>query len=53
MNSRVADALALLPEYLGWHVLLSASALALGVNLGSAAERLQLRPGDEIVLRVQ
>lgn len=31
MNARVSQALALLPEYLGWHVLLSAAALALGV----------------------
>ncbi|MES2896261.1 MAG: glycine betaine ABC transporter substrate-binding protein [Pseudomonadota bacterium] len=31
MSPRVADAFALLPEYLGWHVLLSASALALGL----------------------
>ena len=30
MNERLAAALALLPEYLGWHVLLSASALVLG-----------------------
>ncbi|MDZ4374592.1 MAG: ABC transporter permease/substrate-binding protein [Phenylobacterium sp.] len=31
MNPRLAEALTLLPDYLGWHVLLSASALALGV----------------------
>jgi osmoprotectant transport system permease protein len=31
MNPRVASALALLPDYLGWHVLLSFSALLLGV----------------------
>jgi hypothetical protein len=31
----------------------SSGALALGVNLGSAADRLQLRPGAEIILRVQ
>ena len=31
MNERLASAFALLPEYLGWHVLLSASALVLGV----------------------
>ena len=31
MNERLAAAFALLPEYLGWHVLLSASALVLGV----------------------
>ena len=31
MNERMAAAFALLPEYLGWHVLLSASALMLGV----------------------
>ncbi|WP_411286639.1 ABC transporter permease, partial [Phenylobacterium sp.] len=33
MNERVAAAFALLPEYLGWHVLLSASALVLGVAI--------------------
>lgn len=33
MSERVAAAWALLPEYLGWHVLLSACALALGVAL--------------------
>jgi osmoprotectant transport system permease protein len=31
MTPRLASAFELLPEYLGWHVLLSASALALGV----------------------
>jgi S-adenosylmethionine hydrolase len=31
----------------------SSGALAFGVNLGSAAERFRLRPGDEIILRVQ
>ena len=31
MNERIAQAFALLPDYLAWHVLLSASALALGV----------------------
>lgn len=31
MKERLAQALSLLPEYLGWHVLLSAAALALGV----------------------
>ena len=31
MNERLAAAFAVLPEYLGWHVLLSASALVLGV----------------------
>jgi len=31
VNERLASAFALLPEYLGWHVLLSASALVLGV----------------------
>lgn len=31
MNERVAAAFALLPDYLAWHVLLSASALVLGV----------------------
>jgi osmoprotectant transport system permease protein len=31
VNERLAAAFALLPEYLGWHVLLSASALMLGV----------------------
>jgi osmoprotectant transport system permease protein len=31
MDERVSAALALLPDYLGWHVALSASALALGV----------------------
>ena len=30
----------------------SSGALALGVNLGSAAERLRLRPGDQLILRV-
>ena len=33
MNARLEAAFALLPQYLGWHVLLSASALALGVAL--------------------
>lgn len=33
MNGAVAAAWALLPEYLGWHVLLSASALVLGVAI--------------------
>jgi osmoprotectant transport system permease protein len=33
MNARLAAAFALLPEYLGWHVLLSFSALALGVAI--------------------
>ena len=33
MNPRVASAFALLPEYLGWHVLLSFSALLLGVAI--------------------
>jgi len=33
VNERVAAAFALLPEYLGWHVLLSASALVLGVAI--------------------
>jgi len=33
MNARLAAAWALLPEYLGWHVLLSASALLLGVAI--------------------
>jgi osmoprotectant transport system permease protein len=33
MNERLTAAFALLPEYLGWHVLLSASALALGVAI--------------------
>ena len=33
MNERLAAAWALLPEYLGWHVLLSASALVLGVAI--------------------
>ena len=31
MNPKIAQALALLPDYLAWHVLLSASALALGI----------------------
>jgi osmoprotectant transport system permease protein len=31
LNQRLAAAWALLPDYLGWHVLLSASALALGL----------------------
>ena len=33
MNERLAAAFALLPEYLGWHVLLSFSALMLGVAI--------------------
>ncbi|HEV2532175.1 ABC transporter permease/substrate-binding protein [Phenylobacterium sp.] len=33
MNARLAAAWALLPEYLAWHVLLSASALLLGVAI--------------------
>lgn len=33
MNGRVAAAFDLLPEYLGWHVLLSACALALGIAI--------------------
>jgi osmoprotectant transport system permease protein len=33
MNPRLAAAFALLPEYLGWHVLLSFSALVLGVAI--------------------
>jgi osmoprotectant transport system permease protein len=33
MNARLAAAWALLPEYLAWHVLLSASALALGIAI--------------------
>jgi osmoprotectant transport system permease protein len=33
MNARLAAAFALLPEYLGWHVLLSFSALVLGVAI--------------------
>jgi len=33
MNARLAAAWALLPEYLAWHVLLSASALVLGVAI--------------------
>ena len=33
MNERLAAAWALLPDYLAWHVLLSASALALGVAI--------------------
>lgn len=33
MNARLADAFALLPEYLGWHVLLSLSALLLGLAI--------------------
>jgi osmoprotectant transport system permease protein len=33
MSPKLASALALLPEYLGWHVLLSFSALALGVAI--------------------
>ena len=31
MNPRLAAAFDLLPEYLGWHVLLCVSALALGL----------------------
>ncbi len=33
MNERLAAAFALLPEYLGWHVLLSLSALLLGLAI--------------------
>ena len=33
MNARLGSAFAVLPEYLGWHVLLSFSALALGVAI--------------------
>ncbi|HEX2800558.1 MAG TPA: ABC transporter permease/substrate-binding protein, partial [Phenylobacterium sp.] len=33
MNARLAAAFALLPEYLGWHVLLSAAALVLGTAI--------------------
>jgi osmoprotectant transport system permease protein len=33
MNARLTSAFALLPEYLGWHVLLSFSALVLGVAI--------------------
>ena len=33
MNERLAAAFALLPEYLGWHVLLSFSALMLGIAI--------------------
>lgn len=33
MNARLSAALALLPEYLAWHVALSAAALALGVAI--------------------
>ncbi|MDB5465703.1 MAG: substrate-binding region of ABC-type glycine betaine transport system, partial [Phenylobacterium sp.] len=33
MNERVAAAFAVLPEYLAWHVLLSASALVLGIAI--------------------
>jgi osmoprotectant transport system permease protein len=33
MNARLADAFGLLPGYLAWHVLLSASALVLGVAI--------------------
>ena len=33
MSERIAAAWALLPEYLGWHVLLSAAALALGLAI--------------------
>jgi osmoprotectant transport system permease protein len=33
MNARLASAFALLPEYLGWHVLLSFSALVLGIAI--------------------
>lgn len=36
MNGQVAAALAVLPRYLGWHVALSASALALGLAIGLA-----------------
>lgn len=34
MNAQVAAALQVLPRYLGWHVALSASALALGLLIG-------------------
>ncbi len=34
MNPQLAAAFALLPQYLGWHVALSASALALGLMIG-------------------
>ena len=34
MDEQVASALKLLPDYLGWHVVLSASALLLGLILG-------------------
>jgi len=34
MDERLAGAFRLLPDYLGWHVVLSASALALGLVLG-------------------
>ncbi|WP_091740389.1 glycine betaine ABC transporter substrate-binding protein [Phenylobacterium immobile] len=33
MNGQIAAAFALLPDYLGWHVLLSASALAIGIAI--------------------
>ena len=33
MSPRIAQALDLLPEYLAWHVLLSASALLLGLAI--------------------
>jgi osmoprotectant transport system permease protein len=33
MNARIDAALKLLPEYLGWHVLLSVSALMLGLAI--------------------
>jgi osmoprotectant transport system permease protein len=35
VDERWRSALALLPEYLGWHVVLSASALALGLLIGA------------------
>ena len=42
MNARLASAWALLPDYLGQHVLLSACALLLGLAMG----RLPFRPWD-------
>ncbi|MEO6340956.1 MAG: ABC transporter permease subunit, partial [Caulobacteraceae bacterium] len=48
MDERLAAAFRLLPNYLGWHVVLSASALALGLALGlplalAAARSVRLR----------
>ena len=48
MDDRLAAAFRLLPNYLGWHVVLSASALALGLVLGlplalAAARSVRLR----------